>query len=442
MTHARVEIRMAEWETRIPLPDSGLEGRVLSVSVDRELVGKLAKAGQLEVTELRDGLMVRTFAHVGKVRLGDIEITVLPKLRQTSLLNLLRYAYGFRKLKLFSESDHNLDISAFADLLVYQLNAEVEELVARGLNRNYKLTNDWLSSPKGRIDIQRLAAQGGVLTASLPCTHHPRVENTLLNRVLQAGLRLAGTMASDLQLRRRSRRLASLFEEQVGSINLDKVVLDQVGRQINRITVAYEPAISVIRLLWESSGITLEETGSSRSFPGFLFDMNRFFQAVMSRFLQDNLHDHKIKDEFQLRGMMEYVSGFNPNNRRPPVPRPDFVVLKGNHVVAILDAKYRDLWEKPLPNEMLYQLAIYAASHQQGSATILYPTNEASAQETRIRVRELLFGRQMAQVNLRPVNLALLENLVMSGTSANAERERNSLAKWLITGNREPWHGL
>jgi 5-methylcytosine-specific restriction enzyme subunit McrC len=434
MTKASTEIRMSEWEIRSPLPGSGLEDRALSSSADRAVVCELANAGLLEVTELRAGLKVRSFSHVGKVRLGDIEITVLPKLNQASLLNLLRYAYGFRKLRLLAKSEQHIDLSGFADLLVHQLNAEVEELVARGLHRAYVPKKDWLSTPKGRIDIQRLATQGGVLTASLPCAYHPRVEDTLLNRVLQAGLRLAGSVASDLQLRRRSRKFASLFEEQVVTITLDHAVLDRVKRQMNRLTVAYEPALTVSRLLWESQGISLGEAGSSLRLPGFLFDMNRFFQAVLSRYLQDNLPQHIVRDEFRLQGMMQFVPGFNPQNRRPPVPRPDFVVLKANHLVAILDAKYRDPWEKSLPRGMLYQLAVYAASHQQGSATILYPTTDAGAKEARIGVREPIYGRQMAQVNLRPVHLARLENLVMAGNLATAQRERQIFAGWLISG--------
>jgi 5-methylcytosine-specific restriction enzyme subunit McrC len=193
MTEVAVEIRMNEWETCLPQPGSSLEGRALAGPADRLIAGELAKAELLEITELRAGLSVRSFSHVGRIRLGEIEITVLPKLKQTSLLNLLRYAYGFRKLRLISETPQQFVESGFADLLVRQLLAEAEELFARGLHRNYVPRKEWL---KGRLDIQRLAARGGVLTASLPCTHHPRINDTLLNRVLLAGLRLAGTVAS------------------------------------------------------------------------------------------------------------------------------------------------------------------------------------------------------------------------------------------------------
>jgi 5-methylcytosine-specific restriction enzyme subunit McrC len=250
---------MKEWETLRPEPGSGLENRALDKKEDRLIAEDLAKAGLLEVTELRTGLQIRSFSHVGTIRLGNINITVLPKLDQSSLLNLLRYAYGFRKLKLLSASALWLDQSGFADLLVAQLVAEVLELVARGLHRNYVPRRDWLSSPKGRIDIGRLAAQGGVVTANLPCLYHPRIEDTLLNQILSSGLELAGSVANDLQLRRDTARLAAVFEEQVVPLQLNGSVLDRGLQRVNRLTTAYEPALKIIQLLWESHGVVLDD---------------------------------------------------------------------------------------------------------------------------------------------------------------------------------------
>jgi 5-methylcytosine-specific restriction enzyme subunit McrC len=425
---------LTEWETRRPEPGSGLKGLSLQDNKERALTAELGRSRLLEVTELRAGLMIRSFSHVGKVRIGDIEVTVVPKLNRMSLLNLLRYAYGFRRLKLLPEASQHLAEATFQDLLVSQLNAEVSELVARGLHRAYVRRSELLASPRGRLDLDRLAAQGGVVTASLPCTHHPRIEDSLLNRILLAGLAFAGAVAGDLHLRREARRLAALFEEQVSPLRLHAAVLDQGTRQVNRLTAAYASAVRLISLLWDAQGVTLGKTGPRQTLPGFLFDMNRFFQALLSRFLRENLPEYSVRDEFRLRGMMRFAPGFNPRRRRAPTPRPDFVVLRGPQQEAILDAKYRDLWKKQLPREMLYQLAVYAASSQKQSATILYPTTDAAAREARVSVADPVFGRRIAQVCLRPVVVGLLEGLVLSGSSAEAARRRRAYAGWLALG--------
>src|SRR5437870_12439179 len=102
---ASARITIKEWETRDPEKDTTLEG--LSLPSDRSvqaLVHKLSTESILELTELRGGLRVRSFSFVGSIRIGNFEITIVPKIDHVTLLNLLRYAYGFRKLRLFAET--------------------------------------------------------------------------------------------------------------------------------------------------------------------------------------------------------------------------------------------------------------------------------------------------------------------------------------------------
>lgn len=435
MTVGLTSIRLSEWETLGPENSSDLAGRFLDASAGtRHVIERLTESNLLGISELRRGLQIQAYSHVGRIRIGDLNITILPKIKGTSLLSLVRYAYGFRRLNLISDSRHLVDHRGFEDLLISQLNAEVQELISRGLLRAYIGTSERLGSPRGRIDLTRMALDGGTVSATLPCLHHPRTEDTLLNRVLMAGLRLAASLASAAELRRESRRLASLMDEQVSPIRLDGVVMDQAIRKMNRLTTAYASALSIIRLLVEAQGVVLEGQNVTTTLPGFLFDMNAFFQALVSRFLRENLPDYTVRDEHGLKGMMRYNPKFNPQRRHSPTPRPDYVVTQHGMIRSILDAKYRDLWDKQLPREMLYQLVVYAISHRQRpQSSILYPTTSPLAKEARIDISDPLFGKPIGQVCLRPVLLTQLEKLVTSKTS-QARRERECLAQRLAFG--------
>ncbi len=424
-----------EWCIYTPKAEPTLAGRDLGDAAARRLAADLAVTGRLKVLELRDGLQVETTSYVGTVRLGDLRLTIQPKLQGLPLLTLLRYAYGLRDLKLFEALPQGVTGATFHDLLIHQMAAEVGELLARGLHRRYEREDALLASPRGRIDFTALAQQIGAARAALPCAHHPRQEDTIHNRAILAGLRLGARLTGDLALRGQLRRLAALLVDSVTVVPLNTDLLRQVQRQSDRLTAAYRPALAIIELLLAGQGTALRATDETATVPGFLFDMNRFFQALISRFLHEHLPGYTVRDEHRLQGMLAYDARRNPRNRRAPAPRPDFVVMQGPRIAAMLDAKYRDLWETPLPREMLYQLVIYATSSEAGGrAAILYPTLNPAAQEACIEVRDPLASARRAEVILRPVDMRRLERLVTGPHSAQREREATVYALRLSTG--------
>jgi len=400
-------IILKEWDT-VFLKDAELsdnEARITAQILNNE--------GILEITEQKQGVLIKSNSYVGRVKIGDFQLNVYPKIDGMPLYRLLRYAYGLRDLKLFNMAEHSLNDFSFFDLLIYELYVEAEDLLRRGIYKNYIQKEDDLISPRGKINIDKLCARGGLMKDRLPCRYFNREENNILNRTMLAGLKLGLKMAFDIELKTKLQRLCSYMEEKVDDITLTRESLKLAKNCINRLTDRYSAVLEIINILYESQGIQLNDASRCVVLKGYFFDMNSFFEKLVGRLLVDYAEEYKVKDQYRLYDMFEYAPGFNPCRRKSPTPRPDFALMKKGKVVKLLDAKYRDLWENSLPREMLYQLSVYALSGiGDGTATILYPVTYNGPAIQKIDIKDPVSNSKMAGVILKPLNLVKVANLL------------------------------
>lgn len=410
MNELKVDIK--EWEEIGPEKDTPLFHKFIEDENSRKTIKVLNDKGILNILELKDGLKITSNSYVGKIKIGDIQLNIRPKIEGMPLYKLLKYTYGLRDLKIFDEAIHDIDSFPFYDLLIYQMYVEIEDLVYRGLNKKYKKEDEDLKTPRGRININKLVNRT-VASATLPCTYFERSEDNEMNRVLLAGLHLALDLTDDRSLKIRIHRLCNSMEESVNRIGLNRVVLLKTIKSVDRLSERYRPSLELINILFESQGIQLEDGKSYMKLNGFFFDMNMFFQSLLSKLLSNCLEGFIIRDEYKLHELFAYTPGFNPLGNSTPKPRPDFAVVKGNKVECLLDAKYRDLWQTKLPSSWLYQLSIYAISGiGNGTAKILYPSIAKEAKLQKIDVMKPTTGEKVAVVLVRPVSLLQIADYI------------------------------
>jgi 5-methylcytosine-specific restriction enzyme subunit McrC len=426
-------VELTEWDQVGPAQDSRLEGCSLAGDVSLRRLAETLR-GRVDIREGYEGLEITTTSFVGRVDVGPLRIAIGPKLPAMPLARLLRYAYGLRDVTAVEETRSPTTRHGLHDLLVALLASEVEELVHRGLARRYIPISETLESPRGHILIDQVIRQGGVREARLPCRHFERRADWHLNQILRTGLEAAAGVAEDRDLRRRVHQLSAMFGDVGRLARLGADDIDRAERDLTRLTAASRPALTIIRLLHDALGIAFDSGQRPSRTPGFLFDMNVFFQRLLSRFLHDNLAGARIVDELAIRNLFAYAPDANPRRRRAPTPRPDYALFHHKALHGFLDAKYRDIWDRSLPPEWLYQLSIYALASPSEVSVLLYASMSAEAREERVEVRQpvLWSNKRPASVIFRPVPLPYLAELLDPDRAGSLAGERRKLADQLV----------
>ena len=91
-----LNVSIKEWEEILPQKGSILFHRFIEDEADRNTIKILNDNGIVNILELKDGLQITSNSHVGKIKIGDIQLNIYPKIDGMPLYRLLKYAYGLR----------------------------------------------------------------------------------------------------------------------------------------------------------------------------------------------------------------------------------------------------------------------------------------------------------------------------------------------------------
>lgn len=402
----------------------------LNFKEDSYVIEELKKSRIIEINELRNELEIKTYAHVGRVKFGNIQLTINPKIDDLPFLQLLDYTFDIGAINLHSSAIQTFGITGFVELIIYRLLNELKAIVHFGLYKNYIPFKENLNVLRGRVLMDDMLKNPSLVTSSLPCRYYSRSVDHALNQVLVAGSIYASSISNNNYLKNSLLKEVIALKDYVKLVNLNQSLLSKAFNQINRLNNNYLKALYLIRILYGSSGILFEESKQKIPLDGFLLNMNYFFQNLISKFLVESLPDEDITLEQQIPDFFRVLDKYNPNNHNAPLPRPDIRYKDKNGKTIFLDTKYIDLWENKLPSSVLYQLSVYALSidAEVSKSIILYPALNEKASDTAIEVRNPFNKYKRAIIVVRPINLNTLHILISADNKrANAKFCRDIL---------------
>lgn len=447
----RISIELLEYE---PIEKNwaelGLENERRLNEPDRELAETL-KPLKIEVDELNRGLYVKADSWVGHAAFDSFDLVILPKFEQlvqrknktygnvenekhSPLAALLAYAFDFDQLR---PVGFQLSPEAyFAEILVHWLLEEIRNIRRRGPFQRYHKEHRDLSVLRGKIDLKTYLRRGGVPSETMPCVFHHRSPDNILNQTLCAGLRRGAGVVKDRKLKSDCRFLADTFALFVTEKTLDRRMLADAFRGLNRLNAHYANAVKIVRLLYEGSGgfVHGDRHADQVRIPGFFFDMNVLFEKVVKKFLEENLPKRYVV----LYNKSDRIfSGFRNGVEILPgkkwQARPDFIVedeAAGKRIV--LDTKYIKIGPG---NEPLEQLCLYALAFSGSGvapdrrATILFPDHSENRDMRPWNVKLHRYdedaGKAICDITVRPIDMIKIVELIMDDSEHAAERRRH-----------------
>lgn len=91
---------LKEWSEATPATHLALRKRVLS-DADKRLVDRLRQTSTIRIDELRDGVRIVTEHHVGTIQLGSLRVTIAPKIKTRSLMEMVARTLDLDSVHLF-----------------------------------------------------------------------------------------------------------------------------------------------------------------------------------------------------------------------------------------------------------------------------------------------------------------------------------------------------
>ncbi len=334
---------------------------------------------------------------IGALEIGDLSVSIRPKLSISRVLFLASYAAG--RIALHDRFDYR-DEQDIVEVLALQLAAAARRAFAAGLLHGYRTEQEALPTVRGRIRVDEQLRRRFGIPLPLEVQYDEFTDDITANRLVKtAGARLARRRI------RASRSRAGLAWigarlDTVSPVEYPANAVPEIA--FDRLNQHYRHVVALSRLILRQRSFETERGGLRAS--GFLIDMNVIFQEFVTRALRDEL---RVSDRvFHADDRIERVTLDEAGRVRL---KPDLTWWDGGDCTFAGDVKYKRIEDAHVPNADLYQLLAYATALDLPGGLLIYAQGEEEPAAHRVRHADKLL--EVAALDLSGTPAALLARI-------------------------------
>ena len=294
-------IQVFEFE-RLTLHPNG-RGESLSPTELNKLYEFNDKNGNDFFTGIRDGIRFKHY--VGVIQIGSLTIEILPKTDRIPatnkedynawhdvLLDMLRIC---KHIKTNAVSNANLRQRHFSILEIYfeMFLDEVQQLVRRGLIKQYRQNAGNVLALKGKLDFNKNVQQNLIHQERFYTQHTIYDQDNLHNQILNRAINILNATTNNVLLKDKIANLKLCFAD-IAYKNIQ--AHDFLKLKSNRKTVAYDSAIQMAKMIILNYAPDIRS--GQENMLTLLFDMNKLWeQYIYQMLLRTKRDDIKISPQ-------------------------------------------------------------------------------------------------------------------------------------------------
>lgn len=312
---------------------------------------------------------------IGALEIGELAVSIRPKLNIARVLFLASYAMGAFKLQEMDRFDFK-DAPTIVEALAAAFAAAARRAFASGLLHGYRAKEDALLTVRGRIRFnEQIRRQFGV-PLPLAVRYDEFTDDILVNRLVKAAAVRLGRMRLRCRRSRTDLRRVCATLDNVSLVEFPAIAVPEVT--FDRLSEHYRGVVVLSRLILRNTSV--ETTRGDIRAPGFLIDMNQVFQGFVTQALREALC--VSKRTFRSDNLIRHIP-FDEEGRVRL--KPDLSWWDGLICTFVGDAKYKRINEESIPNADLYQLFAYATALGLPGGLLIYAQGDLKPVSHRVQ---------------------------------------------------------